>query len=80
MICKFIGDENDPLTKIFKIEKDKEYFISLWKQDFFARLWNGIEYKAWIIVNGTTVKVPYGSKKSFLRNWEIVYQLEEEKI
>ncbi len=80
MICKFIGDENDPLTKIFQIEKDKEYFISLWRQRFFARLFRGYEWEAWIIVKGATKKVPYSSTKSFLKNWKIIYQLEDEKL
>lgn len=66
MKCRFIGDQNDPLTRKWGIKKFSYYVIEKKKND------HGRGFIATISTpNMGKVKCPYDSETAFNKNWEI---------
>lgn len=71
--AKFIGNEQDELTRLMGIKFGKKYTVVVREPNWFEKFISkrGISLIAELSIKKTKYTIPYVSRYAFLNNWKI---------
>lgn len=70
--AKFVGDEGDTMTRFLGLREGVKYSLEIVEAGTITKLFSRVSFYA-VYRRGqhSVYKIPYESRKAFLRNWKI---------